>query len=244
MPLHLIKLCVGCESIKDLKGWVAERMATAKKKGLPLHHIHVTRMTPKRDEELLADVIAPYSPTEQFAGAPLQPPSLKAFDGRVFLLGTETRFTDGVGAAEFLRSGSCHFALIDARNERSFVQRADALGLRYALMQRIEGFNISNGKPVDYKSYVNYRFRSRNEVAGTNLQFLARFKTGADEVIKGHQTLKRVYGIASLGVGGKFLNGDEKRRWKAETGNASMRNCRPSMPGRRGRRNRPNFRPT
>ena len=54
MPLHLIKLAVGCESVKELKGWVAERMATARKKGLPLRHIHVTRMTPKRDEELLA----------------------------------------------------------------------------------------------------------------------------------------------------------------------------------------------
>ena len=54
MPLHLIKLAVGCESVKELKGWVAERMATAKKKGLPLRHIHVTRMMPKRDEELLA----------------------------------------------------------------------------------------------------------------------------------------------------------------------------------------------
>src|SRR3954451_7301053 len=54
MPLHLIKLAVGCESVRELKGWVAERMATAKKKGLPLRHIHVTRMTPKRDEEILA----------------------------------------------------------------------------------------------------------------------------------------------------------------------------------------------
>jgi hypothetical protein len=54
MPLHLIKLAVGCESVKELKGWVAERMQTAKKKGLPRHHIHITRMTPKRDEELLA----------------------------------------------------------------------------------------------------------------------------------------------------------------------------------------------
>jgi predicted alpha-1,2-mannosidase len=43
---------------------------------------------------------------------------------------------------------------------------------------------ISNGKPVIYKSYVNYRFRSRNEVAGTNLQFLAKYKTHADEVIQ------------------------------------------------------------
>jgi hypothetical protein len=54
MPLHLIKLCVGCDSVKDLKGWVAERMTAAKKKGLPAHHIHVTRMMPKRVEELLA----------------------------------------------------------------------------------------------------------------------------------------------------------------------------------------------
>ena len=54
MPLHLIKLAVGCESVKDLKGRVAERMAIAKKKGLPLRHIHLTRMTPKRDEELLS----------------------------------------------------------------------------------------------------------------------------------------------------------------------------------------------
>src|SRR5580693_8922942 len=54
MPLHLIKLAVGCESFKELKGWVAERMKTAKKKGLPLRHVHITRMTPKRVDELLA----------------------------------------------------------------------------------------------------------------------------------------------------------------------------------------------
>jgi hypothetical protein len=53
MPLHLIKLSVGCESVKDLRGWVAERIQAAKKKGQPAHHIHVTRMTPKRVEEIL-----------------------------------------------------------------------------------------------------------------------------------------------------------------------------------------------
>lgn len=53
MPLHLIKLSVGATSIKDLKGWVAERVKQAKAKGLPPRHIHITRMTPKRDEELL-----------------------------------------------------------------------------------------------------------------------------------------------------------------------------------------------
>lgn len=54
MPLNLIKLAVGCESVKDLKNRVAERAKIAKQKGLPPRHIHITRMTPKRDEELLA----------------------------------------------------------------------------------------------------------------------------------------------------------------------------------------------
>ena len=43
MPLHLIKLAVGCDSVKELKGWVAERMQTAKKKGLPLHQLDPLR---------------------------------------------------------------------------------------------------------------------------------------------------------------------------------------------------------
>ncbi|HEY0911569.1 MAG TPA: DUF1489 domain-containing protein, partial [Bradyrhizobium sp.] len=43
MPLHIIKLAVGCESVKELKSWVAERIRTAKQKGLPRHHIHITR---------------------------------------------------------------------------------------------------------------------------------------------------------------------------------------------------------
>ena len=66
----------------------------------------------------------------------------------VFLLGTETRFTDGAGAAEFLSQGACRFALVDSRSERPFIQRANALGLRFSLMQKIDGYNISIGKPV------------------------------------------------------------------------------------------------
>lgn len=53
MALHLIKLAVGCESVKDLQGYVRERMRLAKEQGLPRRHIHITRMTPKRDAELL-----------------------------------------------------------------------------------------------------------------------------------------------------------------------------------------------
>jgi hypothetical protein len=51
MPLHLIKLCVGCDSVKDLEDWICERRR--KKRGNPREHIHTTRMAPKRGEELL-----------------------------------------------------------------------------------------------------------------------------------------------------------------------------------------------
>jgi putative alpha-1,2-mannosidase len=42
---------------------------------------------------------------------------------------------------------------------------------------------MSNGSEVKYDSYKTYRFRSRNEAAGTNLQFLAEYKTRPDDVI-------------------------------------------------------------
>ena len=71
----------------------------------------------------------------------------------VFLVGTPTRLTDGAGAAEFLRQGSCRFAFIEARQERSFVQRAEAIGLRYAPGPRIDGINISVGRVISIAVY-------------------------------------------------------------------------------------------
>ena len=66
----------------------------------------------------------------------------------VFLLGADTQFTDGTGAAIFLGQGPCRFALIDARGARNFVERANAIGLHYTLSQRVDGYNISIGRPV------------------------------------------------------------------------------------------------
>jgi hypothetical protein len=54
MPLHLIKLCVGADSIEDLRQWVEERLARRKREGLPSATHHVTRMVPARREELLS----------------------------------------------------------------------------------------------------------------------------------------------------------------------------------------------
>jgi len=52
MALHLIKLCVGADSLDDLRGWMAGRMREARRNGAPLRHAHVTRMAPKRAAEL------------------------------------------------------------------------------------------------------------------------------------------------------------------------------------------------
>ena len=53
MALHLIKLCVGVDSIRELDEWIKERMADKKKKKQPLEHIHTTRMMPTQKEALL-----------------------------------------------------------------------------------------------------------------------------------------------------------------------------------------------
>ena len=52
MPLHLIKLCVGADSVKDLEDWIKEKLK-ALKKGAPRQHTHTTRMVPKRADALV-----------------------------------------------------------------------------------------------------------------------------------------------------------------------------------------------
>jgi hypothetical protein len=54
MPLHLIKLCVGCDSIADLEDWIRQKLKEKRKRGAKSEHIHTTRMIPKRAEKLKA----------------------------------------------------------------------------------------------------------------------------------------------------------------------------------------------
>jgi 4-amino-4-deoxy-L-arabinose transferase-like glycosyltransferase len=81
------------------------------------------------------------------ASAGYQEPSL------IFLAGTSTRLADAAEAAEFLRGGDCRFAFVDARQERNFAQRAEAVGLRYTRGPRIEAINLSTGSPVTIATY-------------------------------------------------------------------------------------------
>ena len=52
MPLHLIKLCVGVESIADLQAEIAARLALRERTGQAREQVHTTRMVPKRLDDL------------------------------------------------------------------------------------------------------------------------------------------------------------------------------------------------
>jgi hypothetical protein len=53
MTLHIIKLCVGVDSLEELAAWQKQKLAERRKKKLPPVLQHVTRMTPKRADEVL-----------------------------------------------------------------------------------------------------------------------------------------------------------------------------------------------
>src|SRR5436305_866540 len=53
MPLHLLKLCVGCDSIADLEDWIEENRLHHARLGRDYEQGHVTRMAPKRADALL-----------------------------------------------------------------------------------------------------------------------------------------------------------------------------------------------
>lgn len=53
MTIHLIKLCVGVESIDDLRTWINWKLTQLRQAGLVAEQYHTTRMVPKRKDELL-----------------------------------------------------------------------------------------------------------------------------------------------------------------------------------------------
>lgn len=53
MPLHLLKLCVGAESVQDLEEWIAEDLAAKAARGAPIEQFHTTRMVPNRAAEII-----------------------------------------------------------------------------------------------------------------------------------------------------------------------------------------------
>ena len=44
MPLHLIKLSVGTDSVADLEDWIKQKLKAQKQRGKKPERIHTTRM--------------------------------------------------------------------------------------------------------------------------------------------------------------------------------------------------------
>lgn len=53
MTVHLIKLCVGCDSVKDLADWQEERLKRLKREKKTPELCHRTLQTPRRRDEVL-----------------------------------------------------------------------------------------------------------------------------------------------------------------------------------------------
>lgn len=53
MPLHILKLCVGRDTIADLEAEIAARLAMLRIAKQPVEQVHTTRMVPKRVDEIL-----------------------------------------------------------------------------------------------------------------------------------------------------------------------------------------------
>jgi len=107
-----------------------------------LYALVVPALSPIFPSVLLADALSDADCEHPVAAsAGYEEPSL------VFLAGTATRLTDPSGAADFLAQGGCRFAFIDARQERAFALRAEAIGLHYSRRPRVTAFNISKGRP-------------------------------------------------------------------------------------------------
>jgi hypothetical protein len=53
MTLHLIKLCVGADSVRDLEDWIGQKLKEKRKRREKPEHVHRTRMVPKRADELV-----------------------------------------------------------------------------------------------------------------------------------------------------------------------------------------------
>jgi hypothetical protein len=53
LTVHLVKLCVGVDSVGELAAWQRDRVRAMRKRGAKAELAHTTRMVPKRVDELL-----------------------------------------------------------------------------------------------------------------------------------------------------------------------------------------------
>ena len=94
-------------------------------------------------------------PTPMLAAAGYDEPNLTFLGGTRIKMLEQTkrgalRGISGATAAEFLRLGGCRVAFIEAAQQRSFADRAAAIGLSTARLSTVEGFDYSNWRWVSF----------------------------------------------------------------------------------------------
>lgn len=72
----------------------------------------------------------------------------------VFLLGTDTEFAGGDGAAQNLAGHPTALSLVSDREESAFQAAASRLGVKPQAVGVVKGFNYSRGKPVVLTAYM------------------------------------------------------------------------------------------
>lgn len=71
----------------------------------------------------------------------------------VFALGTQTRLTNGAGAAKALWTGAAEIALVEAREEEAFLAELNRRGTSAEASLSIHGLNYSRGNAVQLRVY-------------------------------------------------------------------------------------------
>ena len=194
MPLHLIKLCVGADSIGDLEEWIGERLAEMRRAGEPPEQRHTTRMQPKRVEELLdggslywvirgqlsarqallgirpfkdADGIGRCHLVLEPAVVPVQPRPCRPFQGWRYLAMSRRRPISAAWAAPSPRCRSrCGGS---SANWVSYRRAGRGLGTRpvrevWPVGPLVIAGRLSTGDP-DFEAFANWRLTGRRERA-------------------------------------------------------------------------------
>ncbi len=104
MPLNILKLCVGSDSIEDLEEWIESCLDQRRRNGELLEHWHTTRMVPTRGAEIVDGgslayyVPNPYDTIHQVSRRfGLTETQLVWLNPELFMYSAEPQLTSGIG---------------------------------------------------------------------------------------------------------------------------------------------------
>ena len=130
--------------------------------GMLVHFVIFAGVVPQLSRIHMADAVL-----QNLASSRHQPAAIAAAGyhepSLVFLLGRDVLLVDGREAALFLAEAPDGVALVEARQQASFLGMARRLGLRLATPEQLSGFNISKGQDVVILIYRREMFDATSD---------------------------------------------------------------------------------